>query len=226
DVGANLGQTLLAVKAIDRQREYLGFEPNPSCNFYLEQLIRLNGLEQVSVVPVALADESCVMQLDRYSDDPGDSSASIVPAFRDESKIKSSLFVPAFRFDDLRISNTRSSIGIVKIDVEGAESVVLSSLNTVIKRDRPLIVMEVLPVYSDENQERLVRQQSIERMLTSWNYKLYRIAKHDDGSLAGLVPIKSFGIHSNIDHCDYLAIGSERSGEIDERFELLIDRGD
>ena len=34
DVGVNLGQTLLAVKSIGEDWDYLGFEPNPCCLFY------------------------------------------------------------------------------------------------------------------------------------------------------------------------------------------------
>src|SRR5690348_13368483 len=33
DVGANLGQTMIKVKALDSARKYIGFEPNPTCAF-------------------------------------------------------------------------------------------------------------------------------------------------------------------------------------------------
>jgi FkbM family methyltransferase len=54
DVGMNLGQTLLAAKAIDPARHYIGFEPNPHCFAYCEQLTQLNQLPNVSLVPIGL----------------------------------------------------------------------------------------------------------------------------------------------------------------------------
>src|SRR5882724_8814387 len=42
DVGVNIGQTLIKVKSIDRNIDYLGFEPNPVCVFYAENLIGIN----------------------------------------------------------------------------------------------------------------------------------------------------------------------------------------
>ena len=53
DVGANLGQTLLKVKRLDRRARYVGFEPNPWCVVYMEELVRVNRLEHCSIVPRA-----------------------------------------------------------------------------------------------------------------------------------------------------------------------------
>ncbi len=40
DVGVNIGQTLIKLRSVDKEREYLGFEPNPLCVFYTEELIK------------------------------------------------------------------------------------------------------------------------------------------------------------------------------------------
>ena len=42
DVGANVGQTLLDILSSHPTAQYIGFEPNPSCVFYLQSLIKLN----------------------------------------------------------------------------------------------------------------------------------------------------------------------------------------
>ena len=39
DVGVNVGQTLLKLKSISSEINYLGFEPNPNCVNYLKNLI-------------------------------------------------------------------------------------------------------------------------------------------------------------------------------------------
>src|SRR5690348_7536911 len=38
DVGANIGQTLLKVKCLENDWEYMGFEPNPNCVQYLHAM--------------------------------------------------------------------------------------------------------------------------------------------------------------------------------------------
>ena len=64
DIGVNLGQTLLKVKAIDPQRPYVGFEPNPACVFYLHELISMNQIQEASIFPVAPAQATGLPQLD------------------------------------------------------------------------------------------------------------------------------------------------------------------
>src|SRR5690606_12356138 len=43
DVGVNIGQTILQVKAIYPKIRYIGFEPNSVCVAYLNHLVTLNG---------------------------------------------------------------------------------------------------------------------------------------------------------------------------------------
>ena len=78
---------------------------------------------------------------------------------------------------------------------------VLHGLNEWINTYRPLIILEILPVYSAENQNRLQRQHKIEEMLTIWDYKIARIKKKNQ---VGLENLETIGIHSNIEDCDYL----------------------
>src|SRR5690606_22235943 len=51
DVGVNVGQTLLKVKLVNKEANYLGFDPNPNCLFYLYCLIRCNKFENVTILP-------------------------------------------------------------------------------------------------------------------------------------------------------------------------------
>jgi hypothetical protein len=43
DIGANIGQTLLKVRAISKKVHYIGFEPNPGCVHYLNHLVANNS---------------------------------------------------------------------------------------------------------------------------------------------------------------------------------------
>ena len=99
--------------------------------------------------------------------------------------------------------------------MEGAELEVLLGLNEWITANNPLILLEILPVYSVENQDRLGRQHKIEELLTNWNYKIARIKKKDQ---VGLENLETIGIHSNIEDCDYLLYHASLKAKISDCF--------
>ena len=51
DVGVNVGQTLMKMLGIDRNREYVGFEPQIGCCFFVDQFLQLNNLKNAVVLP-------------------------------------------------------------------------------------------------------------------------------------------------------------------------------
>ena len=210
DVGVNLGQTLVKVKALDAQRDYVGLEPNPSCVFYVSELIKENHFERCMVLPVGLYTRDCILPLLMFAKGQVDSAASVIQHFRAEQQIVSRRFVPVFSFESLEEQVGRRSIGICKIDVEGAELEVVNSLIQVIGRDRPIIVLEVLPVYSSENRFRMDRQAKLEKLFEEADFRLFRINKTTGGGYAGLQGIDHIGIHSDLRQCDYLVVPVEK----------------
>src|SRR5689334_6653408 len=88
DVGVNVGQTLLKVKSIDPSINYYGFEPNPTCVYYLNQLIETNKISNVLLFPVAIADKPKIAQLNFYYDSDTDSAASMIRDFRPVEQIR------------------------------------------------------------------------------------------------------------------------------------------
>lgn len=206
DVGVNTGQTLLKVMAINPSTPYIGFEPNPNCLHYVYELIRRNKFSSITIFPFAVSDKSGVIDLELYSSSTTDSLASIVPDFR--KKKYSIIKVPVIRGEDIGFLNEIKA-GIIKIDVEGGELEVIKGLFSVIKRNRPILVCEVLPVYSIENQSRWRRQNELESMLRSMSYLILRIEGPDS-----FVEIQSIGIHHDIDRVNYLFYPSERRNEL------------
>lgn len=91
DVGVNLGQTLVEYKLLRPRGDYLGIEPNPECVAYAKQLARANGFERVTIIPAALADRAGIINLDFYMESEFDSSASIVPNFREDRAVRKSI---------------------------------------------------------------------------------------------------------------------------------------
>lgn len=55
DVGVNIGQTLIKVKTIRPRINYLGFEPNSSCNSYVQQIIKANNFQNCNIHNCALS---------------------------------------------------------------------------------------------------------------------------------------------------------------------------
>ena len=177
DVGVNVGQTLVKLKALDPNRKYIGFEPNPVCVYYVQELIKENSFENCTLFPVGLFIEDCVLPLDLFSDYVASSTASLINKFRPDHRVHSRILVPVFRFDSLAKLVDFKSVGIIKIDVEGAELEVVQSILELIRRDKPIILIEILPVYSEENAFRKNRQDKLEQIFTDTGYIIIRVEK-------------------------------------------------
>jgi len=211
DVGVNLGQTLIKLRSIDIEMEYVGFEPNPHCVYYSDALIKANGFNGCRLIPAGLLDRDTILELNLYSDGDTDSAASVIANFRPD-KVYRKIFVPVYRFEHISRKLKIQQPAIIKIDVEGAELEVLRSLVDVITRDRPLILMEILPCYTDKNTERINRQQQLETILKEANYCIHRVIKSEDGrSVKQLTALDTIGIHGNLEWCEYLLLPREIS---------------
>lgn len=211
DVGANIGQTLLKVKATNFEMDYIGFEPNPACLYYLNELITANSFQKVRIIPVGLSIETGIKKLAFYNDNLDDGSASIVNRFRPDNKIYKEENIPVFAYNDLAKSEKLGDTSILKIDVEGAEYEVLATLSDVVRQNKPIILIEILPVYSLELSGRLDRQILIEKMLKDLDYLIFRIFPKKE--TIELRQISEIGIHSDINHCDYICLPQERLQE-------------
>jgi hypothetical protein len=82
-------------------------------------------------------------------------------------------------------------------------------------------LLEILPVYNNENVKRRERQDRTESLLVSHAYSLARICKTNTGRLAGLKPIETIGIHGDLTQCDYLAYPAEVGDTILSKFTLV-----
>jgi FkbM family methyltransferase len=198
DVGVNLGQTLLKVAAIDPERQYLGFEPNPTCVDYVWKLIEKNHLDY-TVIPAGVGDQTTVGNLHLFRNEDTDSSASTVSNFRPtEVASRPVLLIDA---DSLPDGTIPAQVAVVKIDVEGGELEVMRGLRPVLERSRPFIVVEILPA---SNPERLARQDAIEALMKELDYSISRIARTPDQRLERLVPIDTCGVQTDLSCCDYV----------------------
>lgn len=203
DVGVNIGQTLLKLKSVNQDIEYIGFEPNPACTFYANELIKLNQFKNTTIIPIGIADKNGVLKLDFYSTGITDPSASMITNFRPNEEIKFSQYIPVNTIDNMYEEINFKGVKAVKIDVEGAEMEVLESFKKLIAKNQPVILIEILPVYTSENTFRLNRQEKIESLLSELDYLIYRVNKKNE-IFESLQQIDSIGIHDNLDECEYV----------------------
>lgn len=205
DVGVNIGQTLLKVKSVDHNIQYIGFEPNPACLFYLDKLVKHNKLENALIVPAGIALKTNIETLHFYNGNDAESSASIMSKFRNQARTHTKK-VSVFSVKDLQLSINFDGMSILKIDVEGSEAEVLEGFKNLIAKNNPFILIEILPVYNDlKKPERLASQNHIQSLLKNLRYKMFRIEKSKN-SLEGFTEIFDIGVHSDLNNCDYIGV--------------------
>lgn len=205
DVGVNIGQTLIKLKSVDNNCEYLGFEPNPTCIHYVNKLVKENKFENVNLVPVGIADSTTLGIFNYFYENSADTTASIVAEFRPDQKINRKEYIPIFDMSFLKGVLFEKQISVLKVDVEGAELEVIRCFEEKIKEDQPYVLIEILPAYSSANKERIDRQVEIQRILRGLEYTFYRILKLNN-KLKGFEKIEEIEVHSDINLCDYLCL--------------------
>ena len=211
DVGVNLGQTLIKLLALDGNRRYVGFEPNPLCVHYANAVAVANAARQVTIVPCGLSDRFGVVRL--FSRGPMDSAASVIEGFRDSSEYSDSSLVCIARGDDVLSTIEPGPVAIIKVDVEGGELEVLAGLTRTIAQHRPFIVCEVLPVYDEASSIgaiRRARTDALLNQLATLDYDIYRML-HD----ARLTWLTTIPTHADLELSDYLFAPRESARAVD-----------
>jgi FkbM family methyltransferase len=215
DVGVNVGHTLVKLKAIDRERDYIGFEPNPHCLRYTQQLIAVNRFTRCTLVPIGISNQTGIMKL--FMNPDADPSATIVEGFREPDRYARSVPVPVFVGDDVLDTLGVGQVAVVKIDVEGGELDVMDGLRRTLRRHAPYVFCEVLPVW-DETSEmgrfRLDRQTKLQAVLAELDYSIFRI--HFDTTVE---PLDEFGIHGDMTRSNYVFVPRTQLGAFRRLFE-------
>ena len=141
DIGANVGwYTMLASTIIGENGKIHAFEPRRPIVDYLQRSVTINGLDKlITVHPIGLSNEakSEILMWGATSDNGG--SASF--ARNDVSPQMVCQTIEVRSLDSLNLPR----VDVIKIDVEGAEPLVVEGARATIERDRPIILTEILP---------------------------------------------------------------------------------
>jgi FkbM family methyltransferase len=170
DVGVNTGQTLLRLKSVNKDFEYLGFEPNSSCVHYVKKLVKMNNFTNCTVFCTALSNKVDILSLGKST--ISDQSASVVSELR-PNYFSESDDILSFDYDSFFRDK---KIDLVKIDVEGAELEVISGMKYSIMDWKPIIICEVLDAYSlDALNFTQVRANKLCELLEELDYKIIHL---------------------------------------------------
>lgn len=187
DVGANVGQTLIKLLTIDNNRQYIGFEPQVSGCFFIDQFLRDNKLNNHVIMPLGLSNRNEIVKLGLR--EVNDVTASMVEEYRPEGFYSYYQYIPVIPGDDILPIFELSSISVIKIDVEGGELEVIKGLRLTIEKYMPYIFFEVLPHYLFVTQTELdkktrefrnQRHSDMERVLRGHGYVIYQIRPNDE----------------------------------------------
>ena len=141
DIGANIGEVALScAKRAGPQGRVVAFEPNPPTFAALRVNRELNPALSVVVENLALGDragEVSMVQLDGRN--PG--TTTIKPGNKSEGEMVDK--VPMLTLDSYAENHLSGPVHLIKIDVEGYESFVLTGAVSIIQRNKPVLLVEL-----------------------------------------------------------------------------------
>lgn len=135
DVGANVGyHTVIAAGVVGPTGRVIAVEANPENARLLKRSVTLNGFEHVDVLPIALAASWGSLEFGSHIG----SNGGFVDSGADHRAEGRATIVPTMPLDALELG----ALDVIKIDVEGAEALVLDGALTTIQRCRPTMIVE------------------------------------------------------------------------------------
>jgi FkbM family methyltransferase len=182
DIGANVGwHTALASSIVGIDGVVYAIEPNPENARLIAHTIDHNRLSNVRLIPLALGDKTGFSAYRAAIGSNGGFVGQGQPYLLDPR----ATIVPTIRFDDLDIAH----VDVIKIDVEGAEPIVLRGAAATIERDHPVIIFE----FSDEMTQWIggVTAHDHLKMFESYGYELWQIER-STGTLIAVGDIDEF----------------------------------
>lgn len=135
DIGANVGwHTAVGSSIVGSTGRVYAIEPNPDNARLIAHTVQRNGLTNVELLPFALSERTGYAAFRSAVGSNGGFTWGKDPSFIDPMVT----IVPTVRFDDLDIAR----VDVIKMDVEGAEPMVMRGAVEMIERDHPVIVFE------------------------------------------------------------------------------------
>jgi FkbM family methyltransferase len=173
DVGAHHGWvSMWALPLVGREGAVYSFEPSPANLTILEWHRAVNGHRPWTVVPGAVADEDAQGR-SFYLIDSGDSPMNSLTSGTPGMPLMERRNISEFTVATVTLDKFCRDIGLkpnlVKIDVEGAELMVLRGARELLSQARPVIILAVHPYWLPAGQT----PAEIADLLAEHNYELF-----------------------------------------------------
>lgn len=201
DVGANYGFYSMLAALWNPDIRGVAFEPVPQIFVRLQDNIRLNHLQdRVVAHRLALSDTSGNARLfvPTSSSRDCESTATLAQGGWQQRQGVPAIDVLSTTFDEFEREHPLK-VDLVKIDVEDHEASVLRGMQDVIRRDRPIVVCEIL--------ERAHANESTREVVRSLGYTAYWI------TALGYVRVSGFDFERR-DSQDFLLVPEPADGEV------------
>lgn len=187
DVGANIGYFTLIMAR--QARQVYSFEPEPRNFQILKKNVETNNIKNARLYNAAVAESS------------GSSTLHLCDANRGMHRIYESKWckagavqVPTVRIDDVIAAADFDNVGLVKIDVEGAELGVLKGMRKLLEEGKTTVLMEFHPPSIVEYG---AKPRDVYDFMTSLGYAV-RTAKGSEISFEALEKLATEKVATNI----------------------------
>jgi FkbM family methyltransferase len=165
DVGANAGSyTILASVLVGNSGRVIAFEPVPANVEFLRQHVRINGLQNVTIVSAAVDERTGEAKFEPTSDWVLGHLSTAGP-----------MTVETVTLDDYAVRADARLPDVIKVDVEGGELGVLRDAAQLLKRAKPIIFLAVHSAELDKQ---------CQSILAEAGYNVRMIEHHPDELVA------------------------------------------
>lgn len=162
DIGAHLGSMLSLILRIAPQGHHMAFEPVPQKAKWLRK-----KFPEVEVLEVALSDSEGEAT---FFVNPKATAVSTLQLKKDDRDGFTQIHVKQAPLDTIIPPDYR--VDFIKMDVEGAEYLVIKGAQSILKRDKPILIFECTKTgLSDFG----ITPQEIYTLLTKTNYKIFLV---------------------------------------------------
>ncbi len=170
DIGANIGyMTLFCSKYVGSQGKIYALEPEQRNYRALQDNIQINSITNVIPLQLAATAEETTLKLYLASDNHGAHSTIF-----NESRLTTTFEeIQGKPLDSIALAENITTIDLVKIDVEGAEYEVIQGMDTILKHQRPILVIELN--HELQHGRGLTVEEFKSSMAERWNYRAFSI---------------------------------------------------
>ncbi len=171
DIGANAGYiTILLSKLVGESGHVHAFEPIPQNVLYLIETLRVNALNNVTVHEMAVSDHVGEAQMNYCGVFDGFASLMCGGHGYYHNQPASVISVATITLDQFCSDTCIAQIGLIKIDIEGAEVLALAGMSRILATLRPMLIVELWGSKNIIEGSNVLRSKGYEiKVLTAWS---------------------------------------------------------